>query len=53
MRDICVLQHEGDKAAADALLAKYGVMSSVMAAALAELAGIPVDIRPSYPLAGE
>lgn len=53
VRDLCVLQHNGDKGAADALLAQYGVMSPPMAAALAKLDGIPVDIRPYYPIAGE
>ena len=53
VRDICVIQHAGDKAAADALLAKYGVVSPVMQRALDSFAGIPVDIRPHYPIAGE
>ena len=51
--DICGLQHRGDRAAADALLARYGVMSSAMETALAGLGKIPVDLRPIYPLAGE
>ena len=49
--DICMLQHNGDKAAVDAMLEKYGVMSPPMKAALDKVADIPVDIRPSYPLA--
>jgi hypothetical protein len=53
VRDICMLQHRGDKAAADAMLASHGVMSDPMKQALGSLAGIPVDIRPIYPLAGE
>lgn len=53
VRDVCLVQHSGDKAAADALLARYGVVSGVMAEALAGLSGIPIDIRPRYPLAGE
>jgi hypothetical protein len=48
-----VIQHAGDKAAADALLAKYGVVSPAMQRALDSFAGIPVDIRPHYPIAGE
>ena len=48
---ICVLQHHGDKAGVEALLAKYGVMSPPMSAALAKLDGIAVDLRPVYPLA--
>ncbi len=51
--DLCVLQHNGDKAAAEALLAKYGVMTPPMEKALAGLDGIPVDINPVFPLAGE
>jgi hypothetical protein len=53
VKDLCMLQHEGDKAKADALLTKYGVMSDTMQKALASLDGIPVDVRPSYPLASE
>jgi len=53
VRDICTIQHAGDKAAADALLAKYGVVSPVMQRALDSLGGIPVDVRPLYPVAGE
>lgn len=52
-RDICVLQHKGDKAGVDKLLDTYGVMSPPMKAALAKLDGIAVDLRPSYPIAGE
>jgi hypothetical protein len=51
--DICGIQHRGDRAAADAMLARYGVMSGSMERALAGLGGIPVDLRPIYPLAGE
>jgi len=53
VRDICVIQHAGDKAAADAMLGKYGVVSPEMKRALDGLGAIPVDIRPFYPLAGE
>ncbi len=53
VRDICVIQHAGDKAAADALLGRYGVVSPAMKRALDGLGNIPVDIRPVYPLAGE
>lgn len=51
--DVVMLQHGGDVAAVDAFLAKYGVVSPPMAAALGKLDAIPVDIRPRYPLAGE
>lgn len=53
VHDLVMLQHEGDKAKAEAFLAEHGVMSKEMEAALAGLAGIPVDIRPVYPVAGE
>jgi hypothetical protein len=51
--DICGIQHRGDRAAADAMLTRYGVMSRPMERALEGLGGIPVDLRPIYPLAGE
>ena len=53
VRDLCVLQWNGDKAGADALLARYGVMSDAMSTVMAGLDGIPVDVNPSYPVAGE
>lgn len=53
VHDIVMLQHNGDKTAADAFLAKYAVMSPPMEQALAKLDGIPVDIKPIYPAAGE
>jgi len=51
--DVVMLQHAGDSGEVEAFLAKYGVMSPPMEAALAKLDGIPVDIRPTYPVAGE
>ena len=53
VHDICQIQHAGDKAAADTMLARYGVVSPAMQRALDGLGAIPVDIRPFYPLAGE
>lgn len=53
VRDVVMLQHNGDKAAVDAFLTKYAVMSPAMETALAGLDGIPVDIKPIYPAAGE
>jgi hypothetical protein len=52
-RDLVMLQHRGDEAAVDALLAKYGVVSPPMKTVLSRLGSVPVDIRPIYPLAGE
>jgi Peptidase family M49 len=53
VRDMCMWQHEADKAAVDAALARYGTLTPPIAKTLARLSDIPVDIRPSYPLAGE
>jgi len=53
VHDLCDLQWNGNKAGADALLAKYGVMSDAMTAVLSGLEGIPVDVKPIYPVAGE
>jgi Peptidase family M49 len=53
VHDLCVLQWNGDKAGADALLAKYGVASDTMTAVMTGLDAIPVDVKPIYPLAGE
>jgi hypothetical protein len=51
--DLVTIQHEGDPKKAEAFLAKYGVSSPAMDEALARLDGIPVDIRPVYPVANE
>ena len=48
VRDICMLQHEGDKAKVDETFKKYGVMSKPMERALKKLDGIPVDVKPIY-----
>lgn len=53
VRDICLIQHSGDKVAADKLLDEHGKITPLLQAALDKLGAIPVDIRPSYPLAGE
>jgi hypothetical protein len=49
--DICLLQHRGDKAAVDSMLAKYGIATPAIQKAVTMFTGIPVDIRPRYPLA--
>ena len=51
LRDLLMLQHRGDKKAADALLATKGVLTPPVKAALKRLDDVPVDIRPIYPLA--
>ncbi|WP_394828435.1 dipeptidyl-peptidase 3 family protein [Pendulispora albinea] len=53
VRDICMLQAAGDKASVDGMLAKYGVESPPIARATTALTGIPVDVAPVYPIAGE
>ncbi len=53
VRDICLIQHAGDKAAADKLLDEHGKVSAILEFALSKLGEVPVDIRPLYPLAGE
>jgi hypothetical protein len=53
VHDLAVVQFEGDKAAADAMLTKYGNVSDTMRTVMADLGDVPVDVKPSYPLAGE
>lgn len=53
VRKLCTLQHNGDKNIVDQELATLGVLSEQTEQSLAGLDGIPVDIRPCYPLAGE
>jgi hypothetical protein len=53
VRDLVMVQHNGDKGAAQAMLDKYGKMSPAMEKALSGVTDVPVDLRPSYPLAGE
>jgi hypothetical protein len=50
LREICLVQHRGDKAAADAMLARDGGVSEPMKLALGTLDAVPIDIRPSYPI---
>ena len=53
VRKLCTLQHNGDKEIVDQELATLGVLDDQTEQSLAKLEGIPVDIRPCYPLAGE
>jgi hypothetical protein len=53
VRDLVMLQHNGDKAAAKALLDKYATMSPPMKQALSKVKDVPVDLKPIYPAAGE
>jgi hypothetical protein len=47
--DILLLQAEGDYTAAQAMIAKYGVMPTVLSDALTVLEDVTVDLRPVYP----
>jgi Peptidase family M49 len=51
--DLAVIEWEGDKAAADDLLKKYGAMPDALKGLMKDMGDIPVDIKPVYPLAGE
>ena len=53
LNKILVLQAQGDVAAGKELLSVYGVSSKLIDDVLAQLDGVPVDLRPVYPLAGE
>ncbi|MBK7187496.1 MAG: peptidase [bacterium] len=47
--EICTIQAEGDYAASQAFIQRYGGMPEVLAGALAKLDHIPVDIAPVFP----
>ena len=53
VHDLAVIQSDGDKVAADALLKRYGTMGDTLKNLMADLGDIPVDVKPVYPLAGE
>jgi len=53
VHDLAVVQWEGDKHAADEMLATYGEVSPEIKALIKGMESIPVDVRPVYPLAGE
>ncbi|MCU0233348.1 MAG: hypothetical protein MUE90_04875 [Thermoanaerobaculales bacterium] len=50
--ELLIIQARGDLAAATAMVERYGTVRPEMAAAIATLDGLPVDIDPSYPLEG-
>lgn len=52
-REIMTVQAKGDYAAAKTMLDAYAVIRPPMQRALDGLGGIPVDIAPRFPLAGE
>jgi hypothetical protein len=53
LREILMLQANGDRAGASKMLEVYGAMSPTLERALGRLDGIPVDIRPIYASAGK
>ncbi len=53
VHDLAVIEWEGDKIAAEALLRNYGGVTDTMKTVMADLGDIPVDVKPVYPLAGE
>jgi hypothetical protein len=53
LREVLMIQAEGDASAAERLLAREAVATSSIAAVLARLDDVPVDLRPIYPAAGE
>jgi hypothetical protein len=48
VREICIVQAEGDYTGAQQMIDRYGVMPPVLADALARLQGIQVDIEPQF-----
>jgi hypothetical protein len=50
-RELLTIEAEGDAAAAQRFIDRYGAVSETLQQDLARLAGIPVDIWPSYPAA--
>lgn len=52
-RTLLTIEATGDRASADALLKKYGVIRPVVKKALDKMGAIPVDIDPRFKLAGE
>jgi hypothetical protein len=53
VHDLCMVQALGDYAGAKKMLDTYAVVPPELKEALDRLMGIPVDIRPIYPAAGE
>ena len=51
VRDLCILQHSGNVAEADAMLETLGVITPPIRAALERSSDVPIDVRPRYPLA--
>ena len=50
---ICAWQHAGDRQVVEQVFRRLGRLDETTLGSLARLEGIPTDIRPCYPLAGE
>eukprot|EP00092_Neocalanus_flemingeri_P011828 GFUD01012757.1.p1 GENE.GFUD01012757.1~~GFUD01012757.1.p1 ORF type:complete len:580 (+),score=148.06 GFUD01012757.1:107-1846(+) len=53
VKNICTWQHNGDKKVVDDMFEEFAKLDENTLASLQLLEGIPVDIKPCYPLAGE
>jgi len=51
-QELLIIQAQGDYAAAQALVQEYRIMTSLMNDYITQLTNVPVDIRPSFPIAG-
>jgi hypothetical protein len=53
VRDLCTLQHHGDREAVEKLYEEFGHLDKETKRCLDALNEVPVDIRPCYAMAGE
>jgi len=53
VRDICTWQHNGDKAVVEEVFNKYGKLDTTTLNSLEKLAGVYLDIKPCFSMAGE
>ena len=53
VKDLCTLQHNGDREAVDKLYEEFGNLDKETKRSLDALNAVPVDIRPCYAMAGE
>jgi len=50
-QELLLIEARGDYHAAEQMITKYRVMTPLMAKLVSQLADLPIDIRPSYPIA--
>ena len=53
VHDLCVLEWNGDKQAAETFLSRWAVMSNPIKTTMTGTDAIPIDLTPVYPMAGE